>query len=75
MEEIDKPNIDCDHCGVTREGGMYPHNMTEERWRNELAARAMDKCTWIMDDHKDFAKWCYERAKAMIEEGKKEVKK
>ncbi len=52
---------------------LYPHNMAKEQWRNELAARAMGICPVNVYEHGEASSWCYARADAMIEEGKKEV--
>ena len=48
----------------------FPHNMTEEQWRHELAARAMTQRAGNPATQLD-ARECFEWAKYMIAEGKR----
>lgn len=74
--DIQCPNhlmrMSCVKCGLVVEDRRYPHNMTREQWRHELAARTMAQTwPWPMKEHEGVSKWAYERADVMLKEGDK----
>ncbi len=70
---------------VTFRDAPYPHDMTEEQWRHELAKEVMNAELGTQNDevgyytskdgYKILVNRCYEIADAMIAEGKKQKEK